>query len=236
MTIARIYMENLQAAEEEKTEKSKSIYEELFQLKNILKEFKYHSTEENNKNTKLASPEECYKRKYGICFDLTGAAAYIWKNIIKSKRNCRAILEYMPKNTEPKMLYASHGCMTIEDDDGKSVFWLQPHMCAKCTIYKYTCYDSIYCDIQRELLCSNAGNIAWNFTGKSLYDQLKEKIIDKIDEAKPHISLYDPLDEALYKGHPGILEICKRILKFYGEIDLNKVDPERVKDSVDQII
>ena len=24
--------------------------------------------------------------------------------------------------------------------------------------------------------------------------------------------------------------------KFYGEIDLNKVDPERVKDSVDQII
>ena len=41
---------------------------------------------------------------------------------------------------------------------------------------------------------------------------------------------------AMYKGHPRILEICKRILKFYGEIDLNKVDPERVKDSVDQII
>ena len=30
MTIARIYMENLQAAEEEKTEKSKSIYGDGF--------------------------------------------------------------------------------------------------------------------------------------------------------------------------------------------------------------
>lgn len=28
----------------------------------------------------------------------------------------------------------------------------------------------------------------------------------------------------------------QQVDEFYGEIDLNKVDPERVKDSVDQII
>lgn len=235
MSLASIYMESFD-------EQPKSIYEEFFQVKKALNQFKYHSIEgevysKNFDKTKVYTPQEVYKRKYGVCFDMVGATAYLWRNVIKSNRVCKGMLDYMP-NPKTGFYYAAHACFVVEDDDQKHVYMLQPHMAAKCVIMKYPDYDALVLATEQDMAMGNALGAMYerNAKPKSYIDILKEKMLKHLDEAKPMISFYDPLDKDLYTGRPDLETFCKRVVKMYGTIDLTKVDPNREHEQEERII
>jgi len=235
MSLADIYMESFD-------EQPKSIYEEFFQLKKILSSFKYHSITDEHYGkdfckTKVYTPQEVYKRRYGVCLDIVGASAYIWKKIIKSNRVCKGMLQYMP-NPKTEHYYVCHSCFIIEDDDQQHVYMLQPHMVAKCTIEKYQDYDSAILTCEQDLAVNNAigSMFEQGIKQKSFFEILKDKMLKHLNEAKPYISIYEPLDMDLYKDKPILREFCERVIKAYGSVDLTKVDPNREKESPKKII
>ena len=235
MSLADIYMESFD-------EQPKSIYEEFFQLKKTLNNFKYYSIEGDSDDkdfskTKVYTPQEVYKRRYGVCLDIVGATAYMWKNVIKSTRVCKGLLQCLP-NPKTGFWYALHSSFIVEDDDQQHVYMLQPHMAAKCAIVKYPDYDSAILACEQDIAISNAIGSMFerNVKQKSMFEMLKDKMLKHLNEAKPYITIYEPLDTDLYKGRPALREFCERVIKTYGSVDLTKVDPNREREQPKQII
>lgn len=75
-----------------------------------------------------------------------------------------------------------------------------------------------------------------NVKQKSMFEMLKDKMLKHLNEAKPYITIYEPLDMNLYKGKPVLREFCERVIKVYGSVDLTKVDPNREREQPKQII
>lgn len=221
MPIAEIYMED-----ESANEKYVSIHEELLKLKLLLQGFKYHTT--SGYTGKLANPVNTNKRKYGICYELAGAAAYLWKNEIKSKRKMCGLAMFVSDD-------AGHSAFLIEDDDNEHVYLVEACAGSKATIKRYSCYDAVYCAAQKWLV------LAYNFHtvyGLSEQQTVIDKTIAKVKSALDSADLvaikYDPLDNKLYNCD--IPNFKKRLIKQYGSIDFKKVDNSHENDVVETII
>lgn len=225
MTIAKLYVEDIESSKE----KYVSIHEELLKLKFLLQKFKYHTVSGWGKGYgKLATSVNTAKRKYGICYELVGAAAYLWKNVIKSKREICALAMFPVDE-------GGHSTLLIEDDDGEHVYLVEAHAGAKATILRYSCYDAVYCYAQKWLVSAHCYHAVYDLVEQqTILEKTIAKVKSALDSMKSVAIKYDPLDDAMYNCD--IPNFKKRIIKKYGTIDFKKVDNSREKDAIETII
>ena len=226
MSVGKLYTDNTIVGMEDYDRK---FLEDMLFVSNWIHDIKWilHDEDKGWDHVLIENPTKTLKKKHGVCFELCGAMAHIWKNIIKSDVPCYGIFQGIISPKNPPTRLVGHSDFVIEKS--KTECFLFTPLSRNTRIIKYNGINALYKTLYSEIVSISTSALIFGANNRSypsvLFDKIKNTDFSSYD---CFLSKYDATDKSLYDKY-NATQFGSIVAKKYGKIDSSKLNLEKIE-------